>query len=151
MSNHRSNKSTARDWQRSLFIGSLAEQLDKMANAKGEIEAEMQEYLEEGMSTVEAEELLMAEGHDLDLVKSCSSRFVPITSASLLLPVIRWGYRIGDNNGRIISHIETDSVIEASNIDEATKQLEEIISDAGTDASFTEIIEVFQLDKESQI
>lgn len=150
MSNYRSNKSTARDWQRSLFIGSLAEQLEKMANAKGEIEAEMQEYLEEGMSNVEAEELLMAEGHDLDLVKSCSSRFTPITSASLL-PVVKWGYRIGDNNGRIISHIETDSVIEASNIDEATSQLEEIISDAGTDASFTEIIEVFQLSKDSQI
>lgn len=146
MSNHRSNKSTARDWQRSLFIGSLAEQLDKMASAKGEIETQMQEYLEEGMSTFEAEELLMAEGHDLDLVKSCSSRFAPITTASLQ-PVLKWGYRIGDNNGRIISHIETDSIIEASSLEEATMQLEEIISDA----SFTEIIEVFQLDKESQV
>ena len=137
------NKTTGRDWQRSLFIGSLSEQLEKMASATGKIEAEMQGYLEEGMSPVEAEELLMAEGYDIDIVKSCSSKLFSSENASE--PVVKWGYRIGDSNGRIVSHIEMDEVIEASSLEDATGQLKQMIQDSGSDASFRDIIEIFQL------
>lgn len=144
MNNQSLNKSTARDWQRSLFIGSLAEQLEKMAKATGAIESEMQGYLDEGMSSLEAEELLMAEGYDLELVKSCSTRFSTQEDSPEIIS--KWGYRIGDNNGRIVSHIEMDSVIEASTEDDAKIQLKQIIEDSGADASFKNIIEVFKID-----
>lgn len=136
------NKTTGRDWQRSLFIGSLSEQLGKMATTSGKIEAEMQTYLEEGMSPVEAEELLMAEGYDIDIVKSCSSR-MSISENSA--PISKWGYRIGDGNGKMISHVEMDEIIEASTLEDATEQLKQIIQDSGSDASFRDIIDVFQL------
>ena len=144
MKNFRANKSTARDWQRSLFIGSLAEQLGKMDSFRGNLEEEMQDYINEGMNPNEAEELLLAEGYDSDLVKACSSRFVSSKEDSL--ETFKWGYRIGDNNGRMISHVEMDSVIEASTLEDARGQLEEMISDSGTDASFREIIDVFRID-----
>ena len=143
MRNFRSNKTTARDLQRSLFIGSLADQLGKMASFKGDIEEEMQGYIDEGMSPSEAEELLLAEGHDLDLVKSCSSRFTPSDDIG---PVCKWGYRLSNSNGRIISHIEMDSVIEATSEKDAKQQLEQIILDSGSDASFREIVDIFKLD-----
>jgi len=136
------NKTTARDWQRSLFIGSLSEQLEKMASATGKIEEEMQGYLDEGMSPTEAEELLMAEGHDIDIVKSCSCKMSEVTQE----PDFKWGYRIGDNNGRIFSHIELEETIEASSYEDAENQLKQIISDSGADSSFRDIIEIFKLD-----
>jgi hypothetical protein len=144
---YRQNKSTSRDWQRSLFIGSLAEQLDKMATISGELEAEMQTYLNEGLSPSEAEELLMADGHDSDIVRSCSSRFSSSTPKTLSENIERWGYRIGDNYGRIVSHVEMEAVIEASSIEDATSQLKQMIEDSGSDAGFKDIIEVFPLDK----
>ncbi len=137
------NKTTARDLQRSLFIGSLSEQLEKMASATGKIEAEMQGYLDEGMSPIEAEELLMAEGHDIDIVRSCSSRLSSETNTD---PVVKWGFRIGDNNGRIVSHIELEEVIEASSVEDATEQVQQMILDSGSDSNFRDILEIFKLD-----
>ncbi len=114
-----------------------------MAETTGGLDEKMSEYIGEGMSLEETEELLLADGYDPDLVKSCSSRY---SKASPISSISRWGFHLGNQKGKTISHIELDAAIEATDEADATEQLTQMIMDSGKDATFTEILAVFRID-----
>ena len=134
MKENNTTKSSNRQVQSAIFIGTLRGEMDKMAqnSRKNEMVKSAHEYIKTGMSKKETEELLKLDGFDPIMVRAFiengnfSEEFENDMSP-------RWGFDIEDARGRIYSSNEDFGiVITAKSEQEARTKAEEEIEKFST-------------------
>ena len=141
-------RATSRTVQRAMFLDNLREQLDKMAVScrKDELVKSAREYVSDGCSEVEVEELLVIDGFDRDMVKACVTGLFLEASESPSSSM-QWGFDVEDSYGRITSHADLGIEITASTEQEATDKVSDIVSKSDDDAS-ERVISVYPLNQD---
>jgi len=138
------NRATGNEIQRTDFLSSLREKLGKIASVHSKVYSSAQEYLSQGFSRPETEELLSIDGYDPDLVKTCMASLDSVEHAPSSGK--RWGFTVEDFYGRIASHVELNATIFAESEDEAMEKAEEFVSNADAEEGMERIVDVFELD-----
>jgi len=123
---------TGRNIQRAMFASSLREQMDKMVEAHGQRKSELvkraEEYLNQGLSHSETEELLGVDGFNSDMVRSCMDRIAENSEISEDEEP-GWGFEIEDTSGNILSHADLGMVVTAANESEAMIKIEALLAE----------------------
>ena len=120
---------TVRNVQRSIFLHELRNHMDIMRSGtrRAELVTSAEEYLREGLSESECKELLVMDGFNGDMVKSCVDDLCKSSEISEDEEP-RWGFELEDSHGNIISNADIGMVITAGNRTEAWEKVEATMS-----------------------
>jgi len=138
--------STPRECQRRLFIDSLYDELQKVAaKASGrnsELLAEANKLLfEDALSQDEAVDMLTMEGFDSRLARQCVES-LSLKKAGSDTSLSKFDYCFEDNRGRMFTGRELDNIIEASSVDDAIRQVEDILDEFDPPVSLVSVNEI---------
>jgi len=125
MKENNTTKSSNRQVQSSIFIGTLRGEMDKLASncKQKEMIKSAHEYIRTGMSRKETEELLQLDGYDKMMVRSFmeSDNFNEEFAEDISQ---KWVFDIEDIHGRIYSSSDFGIIINASSEQEAMEKAE---------------------------
>jgi len=146
MNRPETKRSTGNEIQRTLFLSSLRQELNKIADIHTKIVSSAREYLSQGMNVEETKELLMIDGFDSELIKSCMNQFSHSIDPANIITGKRWGFDVEDTYGRITTSADLGKVITAASEDEAWEKAEEFITTEDSDKGMERIVEVYELE-----
>ena len=128
-------KITGREFQRSLFLANIRQQLGQIADAHSQIFKAARRYASEGMDPNEIKELLIIDGFDDKAVDGCLEQLADDAGNYQQ----RWGFEIEDGYGRITSHAEIGD--DSASEEEAREQVEELIAEGAA----SRLIRIFRI------
>lgn len=142
--NLNTNRSSVKQIQSSIFFSNLRKEMDKMAFIfkKDDLIKSAQQYVKDGMTIEETQELLKLDGFDPILVEAYVQNLTEEDFAEENIP--QWGFDIEDSHGRIYSSSELNIVIGANNREEAWDKAEEEIEKFST-SNLDRIIDVYKV------
>ena len=119
-------------------------EMGKLAESKGRLVANAEEYLSRGCSRDETEELLSIDGFDNDMISAY------LTSSASVEPVETetgrvWGFEVKGSCGDKVTHEDLGMEIRAATKEEATIKLQAIM-DKEKDAGLEKIINIFEIE-----
>ena len=122
---------TGRQVQTGLFLESLRQQFDQMSNSsdKDSLYISAQDYLGEGFSCGECVELLVSDGFNPDMARSCASSVYRESSKKKSM----WGFEFEDAQGSTVTSFDMQKTVLASSKEEAKEAAEVLVADAGLD------------------
>ena len=129
-----SYKITPREFQRGIFLASLRQQLNKVADAHSKIITAARDYSRDGLDENEVRELLLIDGYNPEVVTAAMERLAEEGDAGE-----RWGFELADAVGRTLTH--EDLSVEASSEDEMRSLAEQMIAEGSADR----IIRIFRI------
>lgn len=144
MEKFNASRSTGNDIQSSIFLKSLRQQMDKMASSlrKDELVKTASSYMNDGCSEKEAEELLILDGFDKELVQSYLSK---LSATQHDENDIRWGFDLEDSYGKILTHEDLGIEVFAADEKDAMVKAEQMVRQAGSDPDFERVIGVYPI------
>ena len=132
--NQDSYKITPREFQRGIFLASLRQQLNKVADAHSKIITAAREYSRDGLDETEVRELLLIDGYNHELVASAMERLAEEGDAGE-----QWGFELSDVSGRTLTH--EDLSVEASSESEIRALAEQMVAEGSADR----IVRIFRI------
>ena len=127
------DNSTPRERQRSIFIGSLYHEMEKIAvdvdarNSRLTREASKL-ILEDGLSDDIAVDLLILDGFDGRLARQCVKSISCKTVTTVIPARCRFDYCFEDHKGRIFTGRELGNLVEANTKEEALTLAKEVLA-----------------------
>ena len=132
-----SYKITPREFQRGIFLASLRQQLNKVADAHSKIITAARDYSRDGLDENEVRELLLIDGYNPEVVTAAMERLAEEGDAGE-----QWGFRV-ESQGRIYSNADLGLVVTAMGVDDALEKTQELLFERGEDNA--EILGVFRV------
>jgi len=132
-----SYKVTPREFQRGIFLASLRQQLNKVADAHDRIVTAAKQYFNDGLSENEVRELLLIDRHSPEMITAAMERLSESDDAYQE----RWGFELEDHSGRILNQDDLGIEVEASTEDGVRAQAEQIVAEGSADR----VVRIFRI------